>query len=59
MSLPLAQQQSLLLQALFGGNAHHDLQASLHPHQAQRGLQAYRANGLALAERALTAASPN
>lgn len=58
MNTALQQQQSLLLQALFGNNAHHDLRACLQPHLAQRGLQAYQANGLALAERALTAAYP-
>lgn len=59
MNTALLQQQSLLLQALFGGSGHHDLHACLLAHQAQRGLQAYQANGMALAERALTAAYPS
>lgn len=54
----LAHEQSLLLQALFGGSQVQDLRACLHSHQSQRGLQAYQANGLALAERALTGAYP-
>lgn len=58
MSTSLAHEQSLLLQALFGGGQNKDLRACLHPHQVQRGLQAYQANSLALAERALTAAYP-
>ena len=58
MSTSLAREQSLLLQALFGGGQNKDLRDCLHQHQAQRGLQAYQANGLALAERALTAAYP-
>ena len=58
MSTSLAHEQSLLLQTLFGGSQNQHLRACLHRHQAQRGLQAYQANGLALAERALTAAYP-
>ena len=54
----LAHEQSLLLRALFGSYQQHELHAALHSHQRQRGLNAYRANGLALAERALTAAYP-
>lgn len=56
MTTSLANQQSLLLQALFG--AADDVRASLHEGLASRGLQAYQANGQALAERALTAAYP-
>lgn len=59
MTTALQQQQSLLLQALFGSPQLDDLHACLHPHQAQRGLQAYLANGMALAERALAAAYPS
>ena len=59
MNTALQQEQSLLLQALFGGLQLDDLHACLQPHQAQRGLQAYQANGLALAERALAAAYPS
>ena len=56
MTTSLAHQQSLLLQALFG--AADGVRASLHEGLASRGLQAYQANGLALAERALAAAYP-
>ena len=56
MTTSLAHQQSLLLQALFG--VADEVRASLHESLASRGLQAYQANGLALAERALTAAYP-
>lgn len=58
MSTSLAHEQSLLLQGLFGSNQNQDLLTALHQHQVKRGLQAYQANGLALAERALTAAYP-
>lgn len=58
MSTSLAQEQSLLLQALFSDSQNQDLRASLYPHQLSRGLQAYQANGLALAKRALTATYP-
>lgn len=56
----LAQEQQALLQALLGERD----DSSLWPHvqldgaDARRGLQAYQANGLALAERALGAAYP-
>lgn len=56
MTTSLAHQQSLLLHALFGGTD--EVRASLHEGLANRGLQAYQANGLALAERALAAAYP-
>lgn len=56
MTTSLAHQQSLLLQALFG--AADEVRSSLHEGLASRGLQAYQANGLALAERALAAAYP-
>ncbi len=56
MTTSLAHQQSLLLQALFG--AADGVRASLHEGLASRGLLAYQANGLALAERALAAAYP-
>ena len=60
MNTALLQEQSWLLQALFGSPQQlDDLHACLHPHQAQRGLQTYQANGLALAERALAAAYPS
>ena len=58
MTTSLTQEQSLLLQVLFGGGQSQDLHAALHAHQQTCGLQAYQANGLALAERALTAACP-
>lgn len=62
----LAQQQQALLQALFArpgsaaDTACHELLDLLDPHRPQslRGLNAYRANGHALAERALLAAYP-
>ena len=59
----LAQEQSMLLQALLGDrNANllkNELQGgSAREALAQRGLLAYQANGMALAERALTAAYP-
>lgn len=59
----LAQEQSLLLQALFAGNDPAQLLPRLQisgkrQALADRGLQAYLANGGALAERALTAAYP-
>ncbi len=56
MTMLLAREQSLLLQALFvGGEA---VRTSLHEGLTSRGLQVYQANGQALAERALTAAYP-
>lgn len=59
MSQALARQQSLLLEAVFGtGGMNDDLLAELQTPTANRGMQAYRANGHALAERALTAAFP-
>jgi len=60
--IPLALQQQALLAALFRPD--HGLDAQLHAAglrtsgQARRGLQAYRANGHALAERALAGAYP-
>lgn len=65
-TLPLAQQQQLLLDALFArpGDGRHAADARLntqldvwHP-QSARGLAAYRSNGHAMAERALRAAYP-
>jgi len=56
MSAALAHQQSQLLQALFGGS--HNMLEQLNKPMSSRGLQAYQANGQALAERALTAAYP-
>ena len=59
MSQALARQQSLLLKAVLGtGGSDEDLCAELELPLASRGLQAYRANGQALAERALSAAFP-
>lgn len=58
MNSALAHEQSLLLSALLGGGQTPDLQACLHDAQQTRGLQAYQANGVALAERALSAAYP-
>ena len=59
MSQALARQQLLLLKAVFGtGGGDEDLRAELEAPLASRGLQAYRANGQALAERALSAAFP-
>lgn len=59
MSQLLARQQSLLLQSLFGNSGHDDnLLGELETPLVTRGLQAYRANGQALAERALGAAYP-
>ena len=56
MTTSLAHEQSLLLQTLFaGGDA---VRTILHENLASRGLQAYQANGQALAERALKAAYP-
>ena len=59
MSEALARQQSLLLQSVLGTtSADAALRAELNEPLAARGLQAYRANGQALAERALRAAFP-
>ena len=59
MTAALAQQQSLLLQALFGNSDQDDkLMSELQAPLATRGLQAYRANGQALAERALASVYP-
>lgn len=59
MSKALARQQSLLLQSLFdSGVPDENLLLELEMPLATRGLQAYRANGQALAERALAAAYP-
>ena len=59
MSQTLARQQSLLLQFILGTASLSDaLGAELNEPLADRGLQAYRANGQALAERALSAAFP-
>lgn len=63
MSQALLRQQSLLLQALFGSssdpkNEANPLHGELESPLVNRGLQAYRANGQALAERALSAAYP-
>ena len=56
MNTSLVDEQSLLLQTLFA--ADEAVRACLHENLASRGLQAYRANGQALAERALSAAYP-
>jgi hypothetical protein len=56
MSSSLARQQSLLLHALFGGSQ--GVWDELEQPLAKRGMQAYSANGQALAGRALTAAYP-
>ena len=59
MSQALARQQSLLLQSVLGTNSNDEaLRLELSAPLASRGLQAYRANGQALAERALSAAYP-
>jgi hypothetical protein len=59
----LAREQQALLQALLGEREESSLwphlqQGGAHGRLARRGLQAYQANGLALAERALGAAYP-
>ena len=56
MSTALARQQSLLLQALFGRGE--EVRDELEEPLVNRGLQAYLANGQALAELALAAAFP-
>ena len=59
MSQALAKQQSLLLQFVLGTTSNDGaLKLELNAPLASRGLQAYRANGQALAERALCAAYP-
>jgi Putative DNA-binding domain len=60
MSASLAQQQQSLLQALFGPWQPEDLAAnpSFSPAHQLRGLQAYRSNAHALAQRALAACYP-